>query len=57
VADIQAAGLGSGTHSPFNEQVPLSLADQEAFTKFVVDLIKDGFIDRDTINNAFPGLV
>lgn len=55
VNDIQARGF-AGTHSPFNARVPLSLADLDGFRAFAAELVADGFIDRASIDAAFPEL-
>lgn len=57
VEDIQRCDVGSGTYCPFNQPVPLTLADPEWFKSFVADLISNGFTDAETVKAALPDLL
>ena len=53
VEDIQVRGVGSNTFCPFNDRVPVTLADYDGFIAFAAELVGDGFTDAESVKAVF----
>lgn len=54
---IQDSGLNANVYTPFNANAPLSRYAEEALRSYVLDLLRDGLLDRGQVDAAFPDLI